>query len=49
MNTLTLELPAIYGDHHVLEVRRILFELPGIEDVYASSNFRRRDPTIRPH
>ncbi len=31
--------PALYGDHHVTEVRRILFELPGVEDIYASSAF----------
>lgn len=36
----TLELPAMYADHHVLEVRRILFALPGVQDVYASSAFR---------
>lgn len=39
MATLTIELPAMYGDHHVTEVRRILFELPGVEDLYASSSF----------
>lgn len=48
MNTLTLELPALYGDHHVLEVRRILFELPGVEDVYASSNFHVVEITYDP-
>lgn len=40
METLTLDLPAMYGDHHVTEVRRILLELPGVEDVYASSSFQ---------
>lgn len=40
METLTLELPTMYGDHHVLEVRRLLFELAGVEDVYASSGFQ---------
>jgi hypothetical protein len=30
----------MYGDHHVVEVRRLLFELPGVEDVYASSGFQ---------
>ncbi len=40
MKTLTLELPTMYGDHHVVEVRRILFEMAGVEDVYASSGFR---------
>jgi copper chaperone CopZ len=39
METLTLELPAMFGDHHVIEVRRILLELSGIENVYASSSF----------
>ena len=32
--------PALYGDHHVAEVRRILLELPGVSDVYASSAFQ---------
>lgn len=35
----SLELPAMYADHHVTEVRRILLELPGVQDVYASSAF----------
>ncbi len=39
MTVITLELPAMYGDHHVVEVRRILFELKGVEEVYASSGF----------
>ena len=40
MEVLSLELPAMYGDHHVVEVRRLLLEMPGVEDVYASSGFR---------
>jgi copper chaperone CopZ len=40
MEVLSLELPVMYGDHHVVEVRRLLFELPGVDDVYASSGFR---------
>jgi copper chaperone CopZ len=40
MEKLTLNLPTMYGDHHVTEVRRILLETPGIEDVYASSCFQ---------
>jgi copper chaperone CopZ len=40
METIALELPTMYGDHHVVEVRRILLELPGVEDVYASSGFQ---------
>lgn len=40
METLTLDLPTMYGDHHVIEVRRILLEIPGVDEVYASSSFR---------
>lgn len=40
MPILTLDLPAMYGDHHVLEVRRLLMEMPGIEEIYASSCFQ---------
>jgi len=40
MKTLSLELPAMYGDHHVKEVRRILLEIEGVKDVYASSSFQ---------
>ena len=40
METFRLDLPAMYGDHHVAEVRRLILELPGVEDVYASSGFR---------
>ncbi len=36
----SMEVPALYGDHHVVEVRRILLALEGVEDVYASSAFR---------
>jgi hypothetical protein len=39
MSVLNLELPTMYGDHHVIEVRRLLLELPGVENVYASSAF----------
>jgi hypothetical protein len=39
METLTVDLATMYGDHHVTEVRRILFDIPGVEDLYASSSF----------
>jgi copper chaperone CopZ len=39
MASLSLELPSMYGDHHVLEVRRILLGFEGVEEVYASSGF----------
>ncbi len=40
MASLSLELPSMYGDHHVIEVRRILLEFDGVKDVYASSGFQ---------
>jgi copper chaperone CopZ len=40
MKTKIFEAPALYGDHHVTEVRRILLELEGVMDVYASSAFQ---------
>lgn len=39
MEKLTVDLPTMYGDHHVTEVRGILLKLPGVDDVYASSAF----------
>jgi copper chaperone CopZ len=40
MESLSIKLPALFADHHVVEVRRILSELPGIGDIFASSAFR---------
>ena len=40
MKTVTINVPNMYGDHHVVEVRHILMEMPGVIDVYASSAFR---------
>jgi copper chaperone CopZ len=48
MNKYSLELPTLYGDHHVLEVRRILLELPGVQEVYASSSFQFVEVTYDP-
>lgn len=39
METITMDIPTMYADHHVSEVRRLLLALPGVEDVYASSAF----------
>lgn len=39
MECLTLTLPAMFADHHVIEVRRVLSELPGMGAIYASSAF----------
>ena len=40
MASFSLELPSMYGDHHVSEVRKILLEMEGVSEVYASSAFR---------
>ena len=40
MKTITYDVPAMYGDHHVIEVRRVLLEMLGVESVYASSSFQ---------
>ena len=46
METKAFESPALYGDHHVSEVQRILRELPGVEEVYASSAFQAIEVTF---
>jgi len=48
MQKATFETPALYGDHHVIEIRRILLELPGVIDVYASSAFQLVEVTYDP-
>ncbi len=48
MQKVTYETPALYGDHHVIEIRRILLALPGVEDVYASSAFQVVEVTYDP-
>lgn len=40
MKQLIFEVPALYGDHHVLKVREALGGLEGIEDLYASSSWK---------
>ncbi len=45
----SFDAPALYGDHHVTEVRQILLALEGVSEVYASSAFHvievKFDPT----
>jgi copper chaperone CopZ len=48
MEKLTIDLPAMYGDHHVIEVRRILQAIDGVEDIYASSGFRAAEVSFDP-
>jgi len=48
MRTTTIEVPAMYADHHVQEVRKLLLEISGVEDVYASSAFQAVEVTYDP-
>jgi len=48
VKTITYEMPNLYGDHHVIEVRRLLLDIPGVVDVYASSAFRIVEVTYDP-
>lgn len=48
MEKITIDLPAMYGDHHVLEVRRILQAIDGVEDIHASSGFRAAEVNFDP-
>jgi copper chaperone CopZ len=48
MEKTVLDLPAMYGDHHVTEVRRILLLLPGVSSIYASSAFRQAEVSFDP-
>lgn len=47
-NQITVQLPAMYGDHHVVEVRRLLLAMDGVLDVYASSAFGAAEITYDP-
>lgn len=40
MNKITLNVPALYADHHVINVKRLLSPLPGVENVTTSSAFK---------
>lgn len=40
MPKITLQLPRMYGDHHVVAVRNLLLEITGVQNVYASSSFQ---------
>lgn len=40
METKSFEVPALYADHHVTQVRKILIGMEGVMNVYASSAFQ---------
>jgi len=48
MDKIELRIPALYGDHHVLEVRRILSSLPGLVEAQASAAQQRVRATFDP-
>jgi copper chaperone CopZ len=41
MNAIVVEVPAMYGDHHVLRVRQALLGVEGVDEVTASAARRR--------
>jgi copper chaperone CopZ len=40
MGKITLDVPALWADHHVLRVRDVLVPMEGVEEVYASSAWK---------
>jgi copper chaperone CopZ len=40
MEKVILDVPTLWADHHVLKVREALVNLPGVEDVFASSAWK---------
>jgi copper chaperone CopZ len=40
MDNITLTVPAMYADHHVIAVKRLLAPLAGVENVIASAAFK---------
>jgi len=37
MASVTVSVPTMFADHHVMKVRDVLFSIQGVEDVFASS------------
>lgn len=48
MENALFDVPAMYADHHVLNVRQALLALPGVEDVWASSAWQQVQVTFDP-
>lgn len=40
MEQIILTVPAMWADHHVINVKRLLSPISGVENVYASSAFK---------
>jgi copper chaperone CopZ len=48
MASVTVNVPTMFADHHVLKVRDVLFALDGVEDVIASSAWQAVVVTYNP-
>jgi copper chaperone CopZ len=48
MEKLQLNIPSMWADHHVLQVRDVLVHLDGVEAVYASSAWKQTLVTYDP-
>lgn len=48
MEKATLNVPGMYGDHHVLAVRDILGKMSGVENIFATSAFKQVVVTFDP-
>ncbi len=48
MDTVCIDVPAMYGDHHVIDVRLRLLNLSGVQSVYASSYAKSVEVTYDP-
>lgn len=48
VKTVTLHIPQMYGDHHVVAVRQALSELSGVDEVWASAALQQAMVTYHP-
>ncbi|MBI3160137.1 MAG: heavy-metal-associated domain-containing protein [Chloroflexi bacterium] len=48
MKATVFAVPRMYADHHVLKVRRILDQIQGVSEIYASSAFHSLEVTFNP-
>ena len=48
MDVFRIRVPAMYGDHHVVEVRGLLLGLEGVTSVYASSALQMVEVKVEP-
>ena len=48
MDVFRIRVPAMYGDHHVIEVRALLLGLEGVVGVYASSGLQLVEVQVDP-